>query len=366
MNYGSVHIPAGCTVKIGDTVPTLADLGVLKGDTSIGITYDKVKVQGSKAETLIDYVKNMKAEATFELYQLHLPNIEKLLDGALTVTPTPGTPLTDQGEVIAAGNWEYDRFYPLEHQMGAGTVPTINRVAGSVDTTLELTLATVLAGHTVTINGLVFTAHATTTTPALREFSIAGGTDTLDAIELAIVINDVTYGVPGVTATPVAAVVTLSVTTPLVTGLWASSVGGTITIAGVDELVLDVNYFLLMGSDGRWGINIIAGAPVTTENQVITVDSDYTPAASYTLAMGDKSAELVAKIVEFSKTIAGKVFRARLWSATNEAGLTLGFPDSAGDGPLSLPVTLVGGLDTARAAGEQLIEIYDEIGLIFP
>jgi len=70
--------------------------------------------------------------------------------------------------------------------------------------------------------------------------------------------------------------------------------------------------------------------------------------------------------VEFSKTIAGKVFRARLWSVTNESGLTLAFPDSAGDDPLSLPVKLTGGLDTTKAAGEQLIEIYDEIGLIFP
>jgi hypothetical protein len=105
---------------------------------------------------------------------------------------------------------------------------------------------------------------------------------------------------------------------------------------------------------------------LTTEDQVITIDSDYTPAVAYTLTMGDKSAELVAKIVEFSKTIGGKVFRARLWSVTNEAGLTLGFPDSANDEPLSLPVTLVGGLDTTKAAGEQLIEIYDEIGVTFP
>ncbi len=73
-----------------------------------------------------------------------------------------------------------------------------------------------------------------------------------------------------------------------------------------------------------------------------------------------------AKIVEFSKTIDGKVFRARLWSVTNEEGLTLAFPDSANDEPASLPVSLVGGLDTAKATSKQLIEIYDEIGITFP
>lgn len=365
MAYGSVHIPAGCTVKIGDTVPGLLDLGVLKGAASIGITYDKVKVMGSKAETLIDFIKNPKAEANFELYQFHLPNIQKLLDGAATLDHVLGTPLMDQPEEIAVGNWLYDRFYPLAHQMGAGTVPTINRIAGSLDTTFELTLATVLAGDTVTINGLTFTAHAAVTTPALREFDISG-IDSADAVELATCINDATYGVPGITATPAGAVITLSVDDPLVTGLWASSVGGTITIVGVDELVLNTDYFVLMAPDGRWGINIVAGGVVSTEDQVITVDSDYTPNAAYTLTMGEKSVELVAKIVEFSKTIAGKIFWARLWSVTNEEGFTIAFPDSAGDDPLSLPVKLIGGLDTARADGEQLIEIYDEIGLTFP
>ena len=63
-----------------------------------------------------------------------------------------------------------------------------------------LTLSGVTAGQTVTINGLTFTAHGTTTTAANREFSIAG-TDTQDAGELVTCLNDATYGVPGVTST---------------------------------------------------------------------------------------------------------------------------------------------------------------------
>jgi hypothetical protein len=51
----------------------------------------------------------------------------------------------------------------------------------------------------VTINGVVFTAHATVTTKASRQFSISGN-DTQDGDELAACINDATYGVPGVTA----------------------------------------------------------------------------------------------------------------------------------------------------------------------
>jgi hypothetical protein len=97
--------------------------------------------------------------------------------------------------------------------------------------------------------------------------------------------------------------------------------------------------------------------------QVFTLSYDYTPAASKTIKMGEDSASFTSKIVEFSKTIDSKTFRARLWSAVNKEGLTLAFPDSAGDDPASIPITLEGGLDTSKTEGEQLIEIYDEIGV---
>ena len=90
----------------------------------------------------------------------------------------------------------------------AGQLATATITANALVTKATITLATFLADGTITINGLVFTAHATTTTKANREFSIAG-TDTQDAVELAACINDPTYGVPGIKATPAAAVVTL-------------------------------------------------------------------------------------------------------------------------------------------------------------
>lgn len=67
-----------------------------------------------------------------------------------------------------------------------------------------VTLANVSAGDTVTINGLVYTAHATTTTVANREFRI-NQTDALDATELATCLNDGTYGIGPYVATQGAA-----------------------------------------------------------------------------------------------------------------------------------------------------------------
>jgi len=107
-----------------------------------------------------------------------------------------------------------------------------------------VTLATVLEAQTLTINARVFTAHATVTTVANREFSISGD-DAADAAALATCINDATYGVPGVTAVAVGAVVTLyndGLRQPSLLSATASA--GTMVVAAATEaftLVGEVN-----------------------------------------------------------------------------------------------------------------------------
>jgi len=268
MAYGSVHVPAGCTFKIGDTVGGLATMGVLKGDSNIEITYDLIEVLGSKAEEVLAYAKNMKAVAACELYQLHLPNIQKVLDGLASVDSVDGSKVEDYDQTASSGDWAYNEFIVGEYQNGDGTVLQID-AQGYVDVT--------------------------------------------------------------------------------------GSVDG--------ALAHNTDYVMVKDAEGRWGIIIIDSVNVTTEAQDLTISYDYTPAESKTLKMGSPSASLTAKIVEFSKTIDGKVFRARLWSAKNEAGLTVAFPESNADEPASMPVSLSGRLDATKADGEQLIEIYDEIGL---
>ena len=114
---------------------------------------------------------------------------------------------------------------------GATATITANTLVASV----TLTLATVLNTHTVviTVGGTAysFLAHTDTTTVASRQFSISGD-DTADADELAICINDVTYGVPGITAVAVTGTITLTSTVPGATVITAAQgVGATITVA---------------------------------------------------------------------------------------------------------------------------------------
>lgn len=76
-----------------------------------------------------------------------------------------------------------------------------------------VTLSTLLAGSTVVINGLTFTAQTDTTTYANREFKIDGN-DTADAAALVLCINHATYGVPGILASSSSGVVTLTAIEP--------------------------------------------------------------------------------------------------------------------------------------------------------
>ena len=105
---------------------------------------------------------------------------------------------------------------------------------------MTIALATFLAASTIIINGLTFTAHASTTTVANREFSISG-TDTADGDALVTCINDATYGVPGVTATNNAGTLTLVSTDPGATPITASSAGAATIATTQAEAYVEVN-----------------------------------------------------------------------------------------------------------------------------
>ena len=105
-------------------------------------------------------------------------------------------------------------------------------------TELTLALATALAGTTITINGVVFTAHATVITAANREFKI-DGTDAADATALHGLINHATYGVPGVTSTDGGAgTLTLTSTVPGKTVITVVSSAPTTIVPAVTKQIL--------------------------------------------------------------------------------------------------------------------------------
>lgn len=261
--FDSVHIPAGSIVRVGDAVGSMTALGEIEGESSIAVAYDRQQVVSSTGTTVKDFVKNMTATASFNLMQLYLPNVQKLMDGVATVSQVTGTLVSGAEQVIASG-WTANQLIRIEGQNGSGAAPTINSVSGS-----------------------------------------------------------------------------------------SSGAGAA-----------DDDYTLVKGTDGLWYIALRTDGTATfATSEAVTVDYDYTPAASRSLKMGSKSAELNPKIVEIEKTIGGKIFRVRLWSAVNVNGITIAFPPSDNDSVATIPMELQGTIDTSRSDGEQLLDIYDEIGV---
>ncbi|MQB00194.1 MAG: hypothetical protein GEU78_07870 [Actinobacteria bacterium] len=120
------------------------------------------------------------------------------------------TPFMDQREVLTGTynsthdctywqtSWEHDDDAQII--LGPDLAEPGRQPTPAYPDVFTLILETVAAGETIVINGVTFTAHASTTTAADREFDISG-TDTEDAGELVSLINDGTFGVDGVTAT---------------------------------------------------------------------------------------------------------------------------------------------------------------------
>lgn len=132
-------------------------------------------------------------------------------------------------------------------------------IASIINDKATITLATAVAGDTVTINGLTFMGKASTAVASQRRFSIDTG-DNETAVSLAALINDSTYGVPGVTAVAASAVITL---TP--------DYGTSITCTGTAETITYKQAY------GVEGVTAVAASAVVT----ITPDSaDYSVALS--------------------------------------------------------------------------------------
>jgi hypothetical protein len=134
-----------------------------------------------------------------------------------------------------------------------------------------LTCATVIATNVVTINGLTFTAIANGGTPAAgtRQFAVGtGGTANADtATALAAIINDTVLGVPGITASANAAVVTLNATNPGEALITITNPSATITPATTKAMAfidLDVSQL-----DVTNGFDFIAVKIATTANSTI-------------------------------------------------------------------------------------------------
>jgi hypothetical protein len=139
--------------------------------------------------------------------------------------------------------------------------------------------------------------------------------------------------------------------------------GGAITVnsvtAGTDGvLVADTDYYVGQNENGDYGIYVIDSLTVTTLNQTLTINHDYTPAASKTLSSGGKY-EIAYKVIRLTNThpINGTTYQLDIYKASNTAPLEEAWQDDGSEKPNTQKFTMRGVCDTTRTAGDQLYKI---------
>ena len=119
---------------------------------------------------------------------------------------------------------------------------------------------------------------------------------------------------------------------------------------GTDGLIVLDTDFVMVKQGGTWGIVIIDSTTVTTEAQTVTINTDYTPAASKKLSFSNSGTK-TEKYVRVTNTDEnGKVFQFVISEATNFSAPSIDF---AGDDEAEvavLPIQMEG----------TLVEIIDE------
>lgn len=102
--YLGIHIPSGSVVSIGDSADELRDIGVIpmETETTLEVTYDTVRIQGSRREVVQTWVRNLKAEMKTEIYQVVMATLADYLGGLMHVTEQQGEAVTGASHTIAS------------------------------------------------------------------------------------------------------------------------------------------------------------------------------------------------------------------------------------------------------------------------
>lgn len=93
-------------------------------------------------------------------------------------------------------------------------------------------------------------------------------------------------------------------------------------------LVANTDYVLTQGPNGKWGIIILDSATVTTLNQNVTIQYDYTPNASKKITTQETGKKTLKCMRIINENNDGKIFKLDISDGTNMAPISI---DYAGD-----------------------------------
>ena len=154
-----------------------------------------------------------------------------------------------------------------------------------------------------------------------------------------------------------------------------------VTLGTDGAIVEDTDYSVVKNPNGSWAIAIRDSATVTTEDQTVAIDTDYTPSASETLSTGGLSSmtpiwwrftNLVPDIADAADAAANagiseddQIYRRTIYdfySCTVNAGDSSNFKSKDDTSPeVPYALSLLADLDDSRDLGDQLKRVKKDI-----
>lgn len=136
-----------------------------------------------------------------------------------------------------------------------------------------------------------------------------------------------------------------------------------VTLGTNGAIVEETDYVTVKDGNGEWGIIIWDSTTVTTEDQTVTIDTDYTPSAGVTISTGGLTEIGNVAIKITNVQYVGGVEKTKsilLYKCDISKGLSLALKSSnEADQAMEVPLEFEAYLDTTRTPGDQLYKIYD-------
>lgn len=323
--------------EVGDTVGALVDVGAIRNGV-FEHSFTPVKIKSDNAGYVRQGIRDEEAALGGDLMEINLENLSKFYKGVFT-----------HATVAAAG-------------------VTVSNEAQTLTGTTENVLTKRNGDKTVVTSVTVTDVAGTTTYVADCDYVLgvnAAGYTTIQRAAGKTICSglaDVTIATPGKTYTTAGGAFTAGLAVGdhiTVSGCVETGNNGVKTVTAVSGTVITVNETCTAETPGVGQAVVITRGGIATGG-IVHVDYTYTPLSSRTLKSGGLTT-LTAQVCRFTNTnAAGKIFRITVYSTTPDAGIKINFvPDDADDVSVC-PIRMLGVLDSARTAGDQLFEIYDE------
>lgn len=122
----------GIKLEMGSSLSALVNLGMIR-KPDLQLDKKEVEIKFNNGPKIQKFKEGDYVIFSCELVETDLSYWQYTDAGLVVYTPIAGTIVNNHPETITTGGWNFDKFIPLEHQNGDGTILTVDSVTGSVD-----------------------------------------------------------------------------------------------------------------------------------------------------------------------------------------------------------------------------------------